>query len=71
MDRRHFLIASTGLAAVTSTEKPALAAHSTDHTSRQARPNVLLIIADDQGLDAGCYGGRVKTLRQVPIIAIH
>jgi N-sulfoglucosamine sulfohydrolase len=29
--------------------------------SRPAGRNVLLVIADDQGLDAGCYGGIIKT----------
>jgi N-sulfoglucosamine sulfohydrolase len=50
VDRREFLLGSTaGLAAA---------------TAQPAGPpgrNVLLLIADDQGLDVGCYGGRVKT----------
>ncbi|MEA3180880.1 MAG: N-sulfoglucosamine sulfohydrolase [Gammaproteobacteria bacterium] len=54
MDRRDFLIGSTtGAAAVISKSRRVAAV--------QPRPNVLLIIADDQGLDAGCYGGTVRT----------
>jgi N-sulfoglucosamine sulfohydrolase len=56
MDRRDFLMGSTmGLASA------AASAVSSKKTSRRLGRNVLLIIADDQGLDAGCYGGRVKT----------
>ena len=47
MDRREFIIGSAALSGVT--------------TNHGSGVNVLLIIADDQGLDAGCYGGVVKT----------
>ncbi|MDB6088761.1 MAG: hypothetical protein JWN85_1545 [Gammaproteobacteria bacterium] len=56
MDRRDFLIGSTtGLASAASHGQ------SSNRTSKSAQRSVLLIIADDQGLDAGCYGGTVKT----------
>src|SRR5690242_384639 len=51
MDRRQFLM---GTAAVSGVKSVTTAA-------RDSGPNILLIIADDQGLDAGCYGGVVKT----------
>src|SRR5882757_158148 len=55
MDRRDFLIGSTiALASAAGTE-------SANKTPRPSGRNVLLIIADDQGLDAGCYGVKVKT----------
>jgi N-sulfoglucosamine sulfohydrolase len=47
MDRREFIVGSAAL--------PGLAG------VRTSGPNILLVIADDQGLDAGCYGGVVKT----------
>src|SRR5437588_4857660 len=54
MDRRDFLIGSTAGVAVAATRgAPA--------KTGAAGRNVLLIVADDQGLDAGCYGGKVKT----------
>jgi len=34
---------------------------SVNTAARGSGPNILLVIADDQGLDAGCYGGVVKT----------
>jgi N-sulfoglucosamine sulfohydrolase len=61
MDRRDFLIKTTGLAAAASAAKSAEAAEPTGSAARTTRPNVLLLIADDQGLDAGCYGSPVKT----------
>jgi N-sulfoglucosamine sulfohydrolase len=51
MDRRDFLIGSAALSGV----------QNVSSASRTGGPNILLIIADDQGLDAGCYGGVVKT----------
>jgi N-sulfoglucosamine sulfohydrolase len=51
MDRRDFLIGSAALSGVQSVSAAA----------RTGGPNILLVIADDQGLDAGCYGGVVKT----------
>src|SRR5882762_2528822 len=69
MDRRDFLLgAATGFGAAMSTRsRPAEAAPAASPTISAGTPtgspgrNVLLIIADDQGLDAGCYGGTVKT----------
>jgi N-sulfoglucosamine sulfohydrolase len=51
MDRRDFLIGSAALSGV----------QSVSSASRAGGPNILLIISDDQGLDAGCYGGVVRT----------
>jgi N-sulfoglucosamine sulfohydrolase len=51
MDRRDFLIGSAALSGL----------KSVDAVERASRPNILLVIADDQGLDAACYGGAVKT----------
>jgi len=51
MDRRDFLIGSAALSGV----------QSVNSASRAVGPNILLVISDDQGLDAGCYGGVVKT----------
>jgi N-sulfoglucosamine sulfohydrolase len=59
VDRRSFLIGSTaGIAATAARQVDGM---PTTNTSARERGNVLLIIADDQGLDAGCYGGKVKT----------
>lgn len=66
MDRRKFL--STGLAALSgaaaaNASPPAgkEAAPANPDSSNTRRRNVLLIIADDQGYDLGCCGGKVKT----------
>jgi N-sulfoglucosamine sulfohydrolase len=62
MDRRDFLIGSTaGFATGIPGPKSIDASKPANDALRSSRPNVLLIIADDQGLDAGCYGGTVKT----------
>lgn len=62
MDRRDFLMGSTaGLATAVPGAKSVATVKPADGTSHFSRPNILLIIADDQGLDAGCYGGTVKT----------
>jgi N-sulfoglucosamine sulfohydrolase len=61
MDRRDFLIKTTSLTAAASAAKSAEAAEPAASAARTTRPNVLLLIADDQGLDAGCYGSPVKT----------
>jgi N-sulfoglucosamine sulfohydrolase len=60
VDRRDFLIGSaSGLGTVVSTmSQPAARVSSAAPSPGR---NVLLLIADDQGLDAGCYGGKVKT----------
>ncbi|WP_156678561.1 sulfatase family protein [Sphingomonas profundi] len=55
MDRRTLLAATAGLAIGRSL--PAVARPAA------TRRNVLLVIADDQGLDAGCYGVAVRTPR--------
>ena len=51
MDRREFLLGTAAVSGVTRVNA----------ATRDSRPNILLIISDDQGLDAGCYGGVVKT----------
>jgi N-sulfoglucosamine sulfohydrolase len=51
LDRRDFLLGSAALSGVTRVNA----------ATRASGPNILLVIADDQGLDAGCYGGVVKT----------
>ena len=51
MDRRDFLLGSAALSGVRGV-------NAARHPSGL---NILLIISDDQGLDAGCYGGSVKT----------
>ena len=51
MDRRDFLLGSAALSGV----------QRVNAATRASGPNILLVIADDQGLDAGCYGGVVKT----------
>ena len=51
MDRRDFLIGSAALSGVKSVSA----------AGRASGPNIVLVIADDQGLDAGCYGSVVKT----------
>jgi N-sulfoglucosamine sulfohydrolase len=61
MDRRKFLIGSSVGLAASSAAKPAASLQSSCDLSQPAGRNVLLVIADDQGLDAGCYGGIVKT----------
>ena len=62
MDRRNFLLGSTvGLAHAASHAKAAAAVQSPSTRVLGHHRNILLIIADDQGLDAGCYGGAVKT----------
>jgi N-sulfoglucosamine sulfohydrolase len=54
VDRRDFLIGTTTGVAVGAARGAAAKPSATGR-------NVLLIVADDQGLDAGCYGGKVKT----------
>jgi N-sulfoglucosamine sulfohydrolase len=73
MDRRDFLRGSTAGVALgvtasrASTAGRGAASPSTasDRTAVTRTPpshrNILLLISDDQGLDAGCYGGKVKT----------
>ncbi len=75
MNRRKFLTGSAGLIggvptlAQTAAGRPpsaTSAAAAAPSQNRNAGPHggsrhVVLIIADDQGLDAGCYGGKVKT----------
>ena len=56
MDRRSLLIGAAGIAATAALPRPARA-------SVGPRRNVLLLISDDQGLDAGCYGVPISTPR--------
>jgi N-sulfoglucosamine sulfohydrolase len=56
MNRRELLSAATGLTLAAST-----AAAARIGASGQRPRNILLIIADDQGYDLSCCGGRVKT----------
>jgi N-sulfoglucosamine sulfohydrolase len=57
--RRDLLVAATGLGLAGGTVLNGVAQMRT-HPSSPAR-NILLIIADDQGYDLSCCGGRVKT----------
>jgi N-sulfoglucosamine sulfohydrolase len=57
--RRDLLVAATGLGLAGAGVLTGAAKARTDSSS-SAR-NVLLIIADDQGYDLSCCGGRVKT----------
>lgn len=57
MKRRTLLASAAG--AVLSTALPARRVHA----ASAERRNVLLLIADDQGLDAGCYGTGIVTPR--------
>ncbi|MDO7841824.1 sulfatase family protein [Sphingomonas immobilis] len=56
MDRRDVLKGIAGVAAVSAAPLRAVAA-------TPPKRNVLLLISDDQGLDAGCYGLGIKTPR--------
>ena len=64
MDRRTFLEKSTGLASgmvlasSCNADRPETAAVGTAGAETAAR-NVVMIVVDDQGLDAGCYGNPV------------
>lgn len=59
MDRRTLLAAGAGLLA-----SPTVFGSPSRAVSRSTKArNVLLLIADDQGLDAGCYGTNVRTPR--------
>ena len=62
MDRRSFLqttaLGSLGAAALNPSTLPG----RTDEESPDARPNVLVILADDMGFsDVGCYGSTIET----------
>ena len=57
VDRRGVLKGIMGTAALSTA--PAVAADAPPGRRR----NVLLLISDDQGLDAGCYGVPIKTPR--------
>jgi N-sulfoglucosamine sulfohydrolase len=59
MNRRDLLSAATGLTLAVST-MDAAAATRIDVPAKRPR-NILLIVADDQGYDLSCCGGRVKT----------
>ena len=56
MDRRTILKGIAGATASLAVGDAAKAA-----TTLQQRRNILLIVSDDQGLDAGCYGVSIKT----------
>lgn len=56
LTRREFLAAGTAAAAAASLDSRTRAA-----PREQRRRNVLLIVADDLGCDAGCYGGAIHT----------
>ena len=56
MDRRNVLKAIAGAAAISAAPLRATVA-------APPRRNVLLLISDDQGLDAGCFGVDIKTPR--------
>lgn len=63
MDRRSFLqtatLGSLGAAALDSSDLPDVDGKP---SSKEQRPNVLLILADDMGFsDLGCYGSRIQT----------
>ena len=60
MKRRDLLAAATGLGLTGGAVLDGVAKARTD-SSGPVR-NILLIIADDQGYDLSCCGGRVKTL---------
>lgn len=63
MDRRTLLTSAAGLLA--GAALPGSGAHAAEPLSSPPgkQRNVLLLIADDQGLDAGCYGTNVRTPR--------
>jgi N-sulfoglucosamine sulfohydrolase len=59
VNRRDLLVAAAGLGLTAGAMRAGTA------TARKVAPdharNILLIIADDQGYDLSCCGGRVKT----------
>jgi N-sulfoglucosamine sulfohydrolase len=60
MNRRDLFSAAAGLGLTAVGTMNAAAATRIDASGKRAR-NVLLIVADDQGYDLSCCGGRVKT----------
>ncbi len=63
MNRRSFLSSSAGVLAAAAAASNTAAEAEPPARQVRAEPggNVLLVIADDQGLDAGCYGSAVRT----------
>jgi N-sulfoglucosamine sulfohydrolase len=59
MKRRDLLVAAAGLSVAGGASFKGVAKTPRDSTSHQR--NILLIIADDQGYDMSCCGGRVQT----------
>ena len=60
MNRRDLLSAAAGLGLTAVGTMDAAATTRIDASGKRAR-NVLLIVADDQGYDLSCCGGRLKT----------
>ena len=62
LTRRHFLQINSAAATYLSLGSYLDGFGGTPDTSRQKRPNILLIMADDMGFsDLGCYGSEINT----------
>jgi len=60
MNRRDLLAAATALG-LTAVGAADIAANASAGSAQKRRRNILLIVADDQGYDLSCCGGKVKT----------